>query len=176
MAPASILARRSETTQILRGHLAISALPRRWHRIVTIYRLTYIRLAASVFGVELIHIYECLCDRTRLRILNLLGGGPLCVCHLQEVLGESQVKVSKHLAYLKAHGLVDVKREATWRIYRLVTTPSRALRLNLACLQDCAQEDTIFRKDAAKLLKLRENLTADGPACCVSPRHSRVKS
>jgi len=117
----------------------------------------------------MIRIYECLCDRTRLRILNLLGGGPWCVCHLQEVLGESQVKVSKHLAYLKDHGLVDVKREANWRIYRLVT-PSRALRLNLACLQDCAQEDPIFQQDTAKLKKLRARLVADNLECCSKPR------
>ena len=56
---------------------------------------------------SLVQIYECLCDRTRLRILHLLGQGPLCVCHFQEVLGEAQVKVSKHLAYLRARALVD---------------------------------------------------------------------
>jgi len=38
--------------------------------------------------MSLIQIYQCLCDQTRLRILNLLGEGPLCVCHFQEILGE----------------------------------------------------------------------------------------
>jgi len=33
---------------------------------------------------------------------KLLLHGPLCVCHFQKVLGEPQVKVSKHLAYLKS--------------------------------------------------------------------------
>lgn len=119
--------------------------------------------------MSLVKIYECLCDRTRLRILNLLGGGPLCVCHLQDVLGESQVKVSKHLAYLKTHGLVDATREANWRIYRLVTTPNRALRLNLACLQDCAQEDPVFQRDIAKLKQLRTRLGGDRPGCGRKP-------
>jgi DNA-binding transcriptional ArsR family regulator len=54
--------------------------------------------------MKLVSIYECLCDATRLRLLNLLLQGPLCVCHLQAVLGESQVKISKHLSYLRARG------------------------------------------------------------------------
>ncbi len=126
--------------------------------------------------MELIQIYECFCDRTRLRILNLLCRGPLCVCHVQEVLGESQVKVSKHLAYLKTHGLVTVKREANWRVYSLVATPPRALQSNLACLQDCAQEDKIFQRDMQKLNKLRDHLGDDGPACCRTPKSTRVPS
>ena len=62
----------------------------------------------SIFrAMDLVSIYQCLCDHTRLRILHALTGGPLCVCHLQEILGEPQVKVSKHLAYLKQHGMVE---------------------------------------------------------------------
>src|SRR5215216_1173999 len=120
--------------------------------------------------MDLINIYQCFCDRTRLRILNLLVQGPLCVCHFQDILDEPQVKVSKHLGYLKKHGLVEVKREAYWRIYSLVAKPSRALKTNLACLQDCAAEDKIFQRDTAKLAKLRENLGADSPACCAKPQ------
>ena len=67
----------------------------------------------------LIQIYQCLCDLTRLRILNLLTEGELCVCHFQEILSEPQVKVSKHLAYLKARGLVVARKEANWMIYSL---------------------------------------------------------
>jgi ArsR family transcriptional regulator len=123
-----------------------------------------------VAGVNLIRIYECLCDRTRLRILALLGGGPLCVCHLQGILDEPQVKVSKHLGYLKSRGLVESKREGNWIIYQLPKKPSRELRANLACLQDCAGEEAVFRRDAAKLAKLRARLAktdrAGGPRSC----------
>ena len=119
--------------------------------------------------MELVTIYECLCDKTRLRILNLLCQGPLCVCHIQEILGEPQVKVSKHLRYLKAHGLVSVKKEASWRIYGLVTKPSKTLGSNLACLQDCAGEDRVFRRDLEKLKAVRRDLAGDAPACCTRP-------
>ena len=84
-------------------------------------------------GMELLRIYECLCDRTRLRLLNLLTQGPLCVCHFQELLGEPQVKISKHLAYLRARALVQVERDGSRMIYELPAKPSRELAANLAC-------------------------------------------
>ncbi len=104
--------------------------------------------------MELVKIYECLCDATRLRLLNLLGQGPLCVCHFQEILGEPQVKISKHLAYLRIRGLVEVERQGNWMIYGLPAKPTRELKKNLACLQDCAKENAIYRRDLARLKKL----------------------
>ena len=118
--------------------------------------------------MDLVRIYECLCDITRLRILNVLQRGPLCVCHFQEVLDEPQVKVSKHLAYLRRHGLVEVRREANWRIYSVVEKRSPTLEANLACLQDCASEEKVFRRDLAKLEKLLAQLGEDAPACCTT--------
>lgn len=119
--------------------------------------------------MDLVTIYGCLCDRTRLRILNLLCQGPLCVCHIQEILGEPQVKVSKHLGYLKTHGLVGVRKEANWRVYALVSKPTKALRANLACLQDCAADDRTFRRDLEKLKSLRACLDADATGDCCGP-------
>jgi ArsR family transcriptional regulator, arsenate/arsenite/antimonite-responsive transcriptional repressor len=120
--------------------------------------------------MSLVQIYQCLCDQNRLRILNLLHDGPLCVCHLQTILGEPQVKVSKHLAYLKAHALVEVRREANWMIYRLPARPARELSANLACLQDCTREDPIFRRDTGKLRRLKASFEESGPLCCVSSK------
>ena len=115
--------------------------------------------------MSLIQIYQCLCDLTRLRILNLLSEGELCVCHLQEVLGEPQVKVSKHLAYLRSRGLVESRKEANWMIYSLPAKRSKELSANLACLQDCAREDPSFRRDLARRQKLASCI-AESPVCC----------
>ena len=119
--------------------------------------------------MDLVKIYECLCDRTRLRLLNLLMQGPLCVCHFQEILGEPQVKISKHLSYLKRHGLVEAERCANWMIYRLPEKRSAQLQANLACLQDGLQEERIFRADAARREKLCAKFGAETPACVRSP-------
>lgn len=104
--------------------------------------------------MELVRIYECLCDTTRLRLLHVLAQGPLCVCHFQEVLREPQVKISKHLAYLRERGLVTSERQGNWVIYELPAKPSRELEVNLACLQDCVREDPRFQRDLARLAAL----------------------
>ena len=86
--------------------------------------------------MELVQIYECLCDPTRLRLLNVLAQGPLCVCHFQEILREPQVKISKHLAYLRRRGLVEVEREGASMRYRLNIS---AVEEALAFLMDLAR-------------------------------------
>lgn len=106
---------------------------------------------------DLIRIYQCFCDRTRLRILHLLAKSPLCVCHFQEILDEPQVKISKHLAYLRKRKMVVAKRDRNWMIYSIPPKRSPELKTNLQCLQDCVQSDAVFRRDLAKLEKL---------ACC----------
>jgi ArsR family transcriptional regulator len=118
--------------------------------------------------MELIRIYECFCDRTRLRILNLLMQTPLCVCHFQEILGEPQVKISKHLAYLRERELVVTAREQNWVIYSLPEKPDTEFSANLKCLQDCVQTDPVFKRDLktlAKLLSKRDEPSVVA-ACC----------
>jgi ArsR family transcriptional regulator, arsenate/arsenite/antimonite-responsive transcriptional repressor len=112
--------------------------------------------------MDLIQIYQCFCDRTRLRILHLLTKSSLCVCHFQDILGEPQVKISKHLAYLRDRGMVTTKREQNWIIYSLPGQRAEELERNLKCLQDCVQTDPVFKRDMAKLFKLAKK--------CCEPR------
>ena len=105
--------------------------------------------------MDLIQIYECFCDRTRLRILNLLTQTPLCVCHFQQILNEPQVKISKHLGYLREREMVAAERQQNWMIYSLPKKPAPELKANLKCLQDCVQSDIIFKRDLKALAKLR---------------------
>lgn len=65
-----------------------------------------------------ITIFKALSDETRLRIYLLLGGGELCVCHIQAILGTTQTKVSRHLGILRNAGLVTARREGLWIYYR----------------------------------------------------------
>ena len=112
--------------------------------------------------MDLVNVYQCFSDRTRLRILHLLAKSPLCVCHFQGILGEPQVKISKHLAYLRTRGMVATEREHNWIIYSLPQSRPAALDLNLKCLQDCVQTDSIFKRDFQKLKKLQQH--------CCEPR------
>lgn len=120
--------------------------------------------------MPLVQIYECLCDETRLRIIQLLTRGPLCVCHLQGVLGMAQARVSQHLSYLRERGMVENRREGTWMIYSLPTKPSAALSRHLACLQDCSLSDRRFRADLRKLESLLGRCGEPGKFRPASPR------
>src|SRR5947209_15414548 len=92
-------------------------------------------------AMDLVEIYRCFCDRTRLRILHLLTQSPLCVCHFQQILEEPQVKISKHLGYMRNRGIVTASREQNWMIYSLPKRRSRELQTNLKCLQDCVRSE-----------------------------------
>ena len=63
-------------------------------------------------------LFQALGDRTRLRLLNLIADGEVCVCFFVEVLGEPQPKISRHLAVLRAAGLVAARRDGKWMHYR----------------------------------------------------------
>lgn len=64
--------------------------------------------------------FKCLSDQTRLySILLILKEGELCVCELVEALGVSQPKVSRHLAQLRAYGLLKDQRKEQWVYYSL---------------------------------------------------------
>ncbi len=116
--------------------------------------------------MNLIRIYECLCDETRLRILHLLTKTPLCVCHFQDVLKEPQVKISKHLLYLKRQGLVESVKHQNWRIYKLPDKRSYALESHLKCLQDCIRENKLFREDLKRLRMVTAEASAIVSQCC----------
>jgi ArsR family transcriptional regulator len=105
--------------------------------------------------MDLIEIYQCFCDATRLRIIHLLTNGPLCVCHFQDVLEVPQTKVSQHLAYLRKKKMVETTRHGQWIIYSLPAKPTVELEHNLKCLQDCAQTDKRFRADVKRLHAVR---------------------
>ena len=105
--------------------------------------------------MKLVQIYQCLCDETRLRILNLLSQRSLCVCHLQEILDRPQAQVSQHLARMKKDGLVEATRHNNWMIYSLPKKTPPALEAHLKCLQDCVQTEPVFKADQAALRKLK---------------------
>jgi len=116
--------------------------------------------------MEPIRIYRCLCDRKRLRILNLLWEHELCVCHLQQILEETQVGVSKQLATMKRLGLLEAERRANWMVYRLRRPVNPLLESNLKCLHDCRGEFPELKRDLVKLHQLLRSLQQRDSNCC----------
>lgn len=105
--------------------------------------------------MEASEIYKCIADPQRLRIINLLETGPLCVCHMQEILEVPQVKMSKQLSSMKQLGLLEAHREGTWMIYKLVEPVEGLITANLYYLREAAcAECNQLQRDLTKRKKL----------------------
>ena len=82
-------------------------------------------------------VFKGFADPTRIRILSALTPGELCVCDLVDILRLPQPAVSRHLAYLRRMGLVEVTRQQKFAHYRLAE-PEHAVHRNLLdCVRTC---------------------------------------
>jgi ArsR family transcriptional regulator len=117
----------------------------------------------SLFDME--RFFQALGDRTRLRLLNLMGEQEICVCYFVEVLGQPQPKISRHLAYLRSAGLVAARREGRWMHYRLVMPQhegaAQIFRQTLAWLK----AEKAMQADRARLAK----------ACCAPAKFAALE-
>lgn len=64
--------------------------------------------------------FQALADEKRIRILELLDEGELCVCDLAGALGLSQPLLSFHLRSLREAGLVSSRKAGRWVYYSLI--------------------------------------------------------
>lgn len=65
------------------------------------------------------NLFLALSDKTRLQLVALMADGEVTVGELVEQLGQSQPKISRHLAYLRGAGLVSARRDGKWVYYGL---------------------------------------------------------
>lgn len=66
-------------------------------------------------------VLKALANESRLLIVDRLARGDCSAGDLTQLIGLDQTTVSKHLAVLRAHGIVESRREGTVVIYRLLT-------------------------------------------------------
>lgn len=81
--------------------------------------------ANNNFDPEL--FFSALADKTRLRLLNLMRDGEVCVCFFAEALGTNNPKISRHLSYLKRANLVTGRRDGKWMHYRINSPADEAV-------------------------------------------------
>jgi ArsR family transcriptional regulator, arsenate/arsenite/antimonite-responsive transcriptional repressor len=98
-----------------------------------------------------VELFKAFADPVRLRLLNLLAGGEVCVCHLHEALDLPQSTVSRHLAYLRKRGLVAGRKEGLWVHYRLARPVGALHRHLVASLKVCSQEIGTLERDRHRL-------------------------
>ena len=107
---------------------------------------------AEVFDLET--FFLALADRTRLRLLNLMGDDEVCVCFFVEVLDEPQSKISRHLAYLRRAGVVTARRDGKWMHYRVVAPAHQRAARVFAELRAWLAEEADMRRDRQQLMKV----------------------
>src|SRR5450755_3324225 len=100
---------------------------------------------------DLALLFAALSDRTRLRLLNLMDGREVCVCYFVEILGQSQPKISRHLAYLRRAGIVAARRDGKWMHYRIVMPPNIGAAQVLQQTLSLLREERTMQADKARL-------------------------
>jgi ArsR family transcriptional regulator len=105
-------------------------------------------------SISMERLYRALADRTRLRLLNLMGDDEVCVCFFVEVLKMSQPRISRHLAYLKQSGIVATRREGKWMHYRVVVPADPFAAQALADARAWLSTDKEMQRDRDRLEKV----------------------
>jgi ArsR family transcriptional regulator len=108
--------------------------------------------AKKQFDAEL--FFAALADRTRLRLLNLMRDGEVCVCFLADTLETNDPKISRHLAYLKRADLVNARRDGKWMHYRINEPADEKAREILSCTLELLRSDPQMQKDRKRLINV----------------------
>lgn len=104
------------------------------------------------YNMEL--LFKALADRTRLRLLNLIGEDEICVCFFVEALKTNQPKISRHLAYLRKAGVVAGRREGKWIHYRVVEPPDEQAANIFREVRNWLRDDAAMQLDRARLAQI----------------------
>ncbi|MDT7541846.1 MAG: ArsR family transcriptional regulator, arsenate/arsenite/antimonite-responsive transcriptional [Acidobacteriota bacterium] len=103
---------------------------------------------------EMERLFRALADATRLRLLNLMGDEEVCVCFFVEILGMSQPKISRHLAYLRRAGVVEARREGKWMHYRVAEPADESAARVFREVRAWLAAGRGMRRDRERLVKM----------------------
>jgi len=104
----------------------------------------------------LVAVLSAIAETTRLRILALCAQGELTVSELQQVLTQSQPRISRHLKILCDIGLLDRRREGAFTFYRLQRGGGWAdLARDVIAL--VPEDDGMLRGDLTRLAQVKES-------------------
>lgn len=96
--------------------------------------------------------FKALSDESRLRILGIvLRAGELCVCDIERLMGFTQTKVSRHLAYLRNAGLLADRRQGLWMLYRIAEPATEDDRVVLETVRRLVASHPVAIEDARRL-------------------------
>ena len=109
-------------------------------------------MSRKSYDIEI--LFKALADRTRLRLISLIGDSEVCVCFFVAILKSSQPKISRHLAYLRRAGIVAARREGKWMHYRLTEPPDEHAAHIFREVRAALAEHPELQRDREKLLQV----------------------
>lgn len=106
----------------------------------------------KAFDPEL--FFSALADRTRLRLLNLMRDGEVCVCFFAETLGTNNPKISRHLSYLKRAALVAGRRDGKWMHYKITEPADEKAAAIFTATMEMLKSEAEMESDRQKLVEV----------------------
>lgn len=105
--------------------------------------------------MEFVEVFKALSDENRVRILNILKEGELCVCEIESILGITQSNASRHLNKLKSLRIIGADKKAQWVYYFIDENFISENEMLYKYLSDKLTKEDTYTKDIEKLDKYK---------------------
>ncbi len=99
-------------------------------------------------------VFKACAEEPRLRVLHLvLNHGEMCISDLEQILGYTQTKTSRHVTYLKNSGLLNIRKNEKWVWYSVKDEMKDILFL----IFDFLKKDQMLKSDSETFQTLLNN-------------------
>lgn len=105
--------------------------------------------------MEFVEVFKALSDENRVRILNILKEGELCVCEIESILGITQSNASRHLNKLKSLKIIGADKKAQWVYYFIDKNFIAENEMLYNYLSEKLTKEDTYTKDIEKLEKYK---------------------
>ena len=107
--------------------------------------------------MDLIQILKVIGDENRLRILNLLKYGELCVCEIERILETNQSNTSRHLNKLSIAELINYEKRALYVYYKINNKTLEEYPFLKVLIEQEFEKISKFQYDIQKLNKYKSS-------------------
>jgi len=107
--------------------------------------------------MELVHIMKALSDETRMRIINLLSKGELCVCEIEYLLDINQSNASRHLNKLTTAKIITYEKRALYVYYKINREILEKYSFINELISDGFKNESRFENDIADLAEYKKS-------------------
>lgn len=106
--------------------------------------------------MNIVQILKALGDETRIKIMNILRNGSLCVCEIEAILEITQSNASRHLNKLMNANLVTYYKEAKYVYYKLNEDTLNEYSFIKAILEDGLEKEEKLKLDYDILVNYKD--------------------